>query len=73
MKVGTVPCLWPLLTLAAVGSLSFPTDLCLAADEATKSSNNGERREEISLADAALRALKNNLDISISRHTKKAA
>ncbi|HEY5627582.1 MAG TPA: TolC family protein, partial [Nitrospira sp.] len=30
-----------------------------------------ERREELSLADAALRALKNNLDISISRQTKE--
>ncbi|HSB44277.1 MAG TPA: TolC family protein [Nitrospira sp.] len=30
-----------------------------------------ERREAISLADAALRALKNNLDISISRQTKE--
>ena len=30
-----------------------------------------ERREPISLADAALRALKHNLDISISRHTKE--
>ena len=71
MNDRTVPRLWPLLALAAVGSLSLPVDLCLAADEAAKSSNNGERREEISLADAALRALKNNLDISISRHTKE--
>ncbi len=31
----------------------------------------GERREAISLADAALRALQNNLDISISRHTRE--
>lgn len=30
-----------------------------------------ERRESISLADAAVRALENNLDISISRHTKE--
>src|SRR6185295_20120376 len=30
-----------------------------------------ERREPISLADAAVRALKHNLDISISRHTKE--
>ena len=30
-----------------------------------------ERRETISLADAALRALKHNLDISISRQTKE--
>jgi len=30
-----------------------------------------ERRENVSLADAALRALQSNLDISISRHTKE--
>ncbi len=30
-----------------------------------------EQRETLSLADAALRALQNNLDISISRHTKE--
>ena len=30
-----------------------------------------EKRETISLADAALRALKHNLDITISRHTKE--
>ena len=29
-----------------------------------------ERREALSLADSAIRALKNNLDISISRHNK---
>jgi outer membrane protein len=70
MRDRTGPCLWPLVALAAVGSLSISAGLCLAADEAVKSSN-GDRREEISLADAALRALKNNLDISISRHTKE--
>lgn len=32
---------------------------------------SAERRETISLADAALQALKHNLDISISRHTKE--
>jgi outer membrane protein TolC len=30
-----------------------------------------ERRETVSLADAAVRALQNNLDITISRHTKE--
>ncbi len=30
-----------------------------------------ERREIVSLADAALRALQHNLDISISRHNKE--
>jgi outer membrane protein TolC len=42
----------------------------LAADDVTKATPS-ERREEISLSEAALRALKNNLDISISRHTKE--
>jgi outer membrane protein TolC len=40
-----------------------------AADEAK--GQPADRREDISLADAALRALKNNLDISISRQTKE--
>ena len=30
-----------------------------------------EQRESLSLADAAIRALRSNLDISISRHTKE--
>lgn len=30
-----------------------------------------ERHEAVSLADAAVRALQNNLDISLSRHTKE--
>lgn len=36
-----------------------------------KSASPVERREGISLSDAALRALQSNLDISISRHTKE--
>ena len=64
------PRLWPLIALTAVSSLCLGIDLSLASDESTRAAN-GERREEISLADAALRALKNNLDISISRHTKE--
>ena len=36
-----------------------------------KPSQSAERREAVSLADAALRALQNNLDISISRQTKE--
>jgi outer membrane protein TolC len=56
--------------LAVVWTLSMAAALCLAAEDTTKAAN-GDRREEISLADAALRALKNNLDISISRHTKE--
>jgi outer membrane protein len=70
MKDRCAPHLWPLRALAALSCLSLAAGLCLAADDTTKAAN-GDRREEISLADAALRALKNNLDISISRQTKE--
>lgn len=40
-----------------------------ATDEASETS--AERRETLSLADATLRALQYNLDITISRHTKE--
>ena len=50
-------------------SLLFNSNLGLAREDAT--AQPVERREAISLADAALRALKNNLDISISRQTKE--
>jgi outer membrane protein TolC len=59
-----------LLLLAAVSSLSMAAGPAMAAEDGGRIAN-GERREEISLADAALRALKNNLDISISRQTKE--
>lgn len=70
MKTRPAPRLWPLLALAFVSSLSLPAGSGFAADDTAKAAN-GDRREDISLADAALRALKNNLDISISRHTKE--
>jgi outer membrane protein TolC len=70
MKARTAPRFWRLLALTVVSSVSLGADLCLSADEAAKAAN-GDRREEITLADAALRALKNNLDINISRHTKE--
>jgi outer membrane protein TolC len=70
MRDRTAPCLWPLIALAIVTSFSLARDLGLAAEEPAKTAN-GERREDISLSEAALRALKNNLDISISRHTKE--
>src|SRR5678816_3320597 len=70
MNARTAPQLWPLLTLAVLSSLCLAVGPCFAADETAKAAN-GDRREDISLADAALRALKNNLDISISRHTKE--
>ncbi len=58
-----------LLLLGTLSSLSTAGPV-LAAEEATRSAP-GERREEVSLAEAAIRALKNNLDISISRQTKE--
>ena len=70
MNDRTAPRLWPLIALAALSSLCWGADLCFAIGETTKAAN-GDRREEISLAEAALRALKSNLDISISRHTKE--
>lgn len=70
MNDRTAPRLWPLIALAALSSLCWESDLCFAIGETTKAVN-GDRREEISLAEAALRALKSNLDISISRHTKE--
>jgi len=70
MNDRTAPRLWPLIALAALSSLCLGADLCFAIGETTKGAN-GDRREEISLAEAALRALKSNLDISISRHTKE--
>ena len=70
MNDRTAPRLWPLIALAALSSLCLRADLCFAIGETTKAAN-GDRREEISLAEAALRALKSNLDISISRHTKE--
>ncbi|MDF2459199.1 MAG: putative Outer rane efflux protein [Nitrospira sp.] len=58
------------LVLTAASTLALSAGPALAADDPTKAAP-GERREEISLTEAALRALKNNLDISISRHTKE--
>jgi len=58
------------ILLASACSLLMTSGPSLAAEDATKASP-GDRREEVSLADAALRALKNNLDISISRQTKE--
>lgn len=56
--------------LLAVGfSLLFNFNLGLAPENAIAQPE--ERREALSLADAAIRALKNNLDISISRQTKE--
>jgi outer membrane protein TolC len=56
--------------LAAASTLAMTARPALAADDVTKATPS-QRREEISLSEAALRALKNNLDISISRHTKE--
>ncbi|MBA5867635.1 MAG: hypothetical protein GDA67_13165 [Nitrospira sp. CR1.3] len=50
-------------------SLAWTAGISWAAEEIKAQA--GERREIISLSDAALRALKSNLDISISRQTKQ--
>lgn len=54
-----------LISLALVGAPDH------AGGQDQKPAQSSERREAISLADAALRALQNNLDISISRHTRE--
>ncbi len=56
---------WPIVGIG----LLFAAHPSQAADDAANT-QPAERRESISLADAAIRALKNNLDISISRQTK---
>lgn len=56
------------IILVGLWSMSVPTNSW--STDATNPAPS-ERRETISLADAALRALQNNLDITISRHTKE--
>jgi outer membrane protein TolC len=60
---------WRKMLLVVVFSLLFNFNLGLAPEHAIAQTE--ERREALSLADAAIRALKNNLDISISRQTKE--
>jgi outer membrane protein len=60
---------WREVLLAVGFSLLFNFNLGLAPENAIAQTE--ERRETLSLADAAIRALKNNLDISISRQTKE--
>ncbi len=69
MKPGTNTGLWRDACLIAVVMLSSAWTSVYAAEE--MKAQPEERREAISLADAAIRALKNNLDISISRQTKE--
>ncbi len=57
-----------LLSLLLGSSLLFSPSMAWCADESKAVSI--DRRESLSLADAALRALQHNLDISISRQTK---
>ena len=54
----------------ALTLLLLTTSPCWSQDPA-KTATPAERRETISLADAAVRALQSNLDISISRQTKE--
>lgn len=57
-----------LLCAIGIGSFAFIPAVHAAGGQTTEPA---QRRETISLADAALQALKNNLDISISRQTKE--
>lgn len=57
-----------LLSLLLGSSLLCAPSLGWSGDEGTRATR--ERRETLSLSDAALRALEHNLDISISRQTK---
>ena len=54
----------------AITLVFLTTSPCWSQDPA-KTATPAERRETISLADAAVRALQSNLDISISRQTKE--
>jgi len=54
----------------AITLVFLTTSPCWSQDPA-KTATPAERREAISLADAAVRALQSNLDISISRQTKE--
>lgn len=57
------------LALLIVGLWSMPLSQTWSLDIAQPLPQ--ERHEAVSLADAAIRALQNNLDISLSRHTKE--
>jgi outer membrane protein TolC len=57
--------------LAFVFALVVGAPAPCSSQDPGKPAQPGERREGISLSEAALRALQNNLDISISRHTKE--
>src|SRR5262250_787847 len=62
---------WPLSWMGAVLVLAllFPLDYVAGAN--LPEGTEAVPKQAISLADAALRALQNNLDISISRQTKE--
>lgn len=63
---GRVPLLFIVIWIVS-GPIDGPTSA--STDETSEAP--AERRETLSLTDAALRALHHNLDISISRHTKE--
>lgn len=69
MDYRTTTSLWRGILLAVGIGLLVDADSVRAAEDPR--TQPAERREALSLADAALRALKNNLDISISRQTKE--
>lgn len=60
---------WVLAVIIAGSASMFSPSLSWSLDITQPTPT--ERQEAISLADAAVRALQNNLDISLSRHTKE--
>ena len=62
--------IWSFIWLILVLSVLFPWDTSWSQGPSNQPATT-ERREAITLADAAIRALQNNLDISISRQTKE--
>ena len=60
-----------LAVLIIVGVCSVVSPSRSWSAEVTQPTAPEERQEAVSLADAAVRALQNNLDISLSRHTKE--
>ena len=62
--------IWSFIGLILVICVLLPWDTSWSQDPSNQPATR-ERLEGISLADAAIRALENNLDISISRQTKE--
>lgn len=69
MRVHSTRCVVWAAGFTLISTLAVP--LFSWSQDPGKGPQATERREAISMADAALRALQNNLDITISRHTKE--